>query len=65
MSEHFDDQHIHTTLDCRHFRHGDGAEVDGDGEPIDYEVIAERLGVTVEEARRVRSALLTFSPPRD
>lgn len=30
-AEHFDHDHIHTTPEGRHFRHGDGREVDGDG----------------------------------
>lgn len=30
----FADDHIHTTPDGRHFRHGDGAEVDGEGNPL-------------------------------
>ena len=33
--EHFDDSYIHTTPDGRHFRHGDGVEVDGEGNPIE------------------------------
>ena len=33
-SEHFDANHIHTTPEGRHFRHGDGVEVDGEGNPI-------------------------------
>ena len=32
--EHFDADHIHTTPEGRHFRHGDGVEVDGEGNPI-------------------------------
>src|SRR5687767_10197126 len=31
MTEHFDADHIHTTPSGRHFRHGDGIEVDGEG----------------------------------
>lgn len=34
MSEQFAPDHIHTTPEGRHFRHRDGVEVDGDGEPI-------------------------------
>lgn len=34
MDEYFDFNHIHTTPDHRHFRHGDGVEVDGNGEPM-------------------------------
>lgn len=34
MTEHFDAEHIHTTPSGRHFRHGDGVEVDGEGNPI-------------------------------
>lgn len=33
-SEHFDFDHIHTTPEGRHFRHGDGVEVDGEGNPM-------------------------------
>lgn len=32
--EHFDFDHIHTTPEGRHFRHGDGQEMDGDGNPV-------------------------------
>jgi len=32
--EHFSHDHIHTTPDGRHFRHGDGVEVDGEGNVI-------------------------------
>ena len=34
-AEHFDADYIHTTPEGRHFRHGDGAEVDGEGNPIE------------------------------
>ncbi len=34
MNEHFEADHIHTTPEGRHFRHGDGAQVDGEGEPM-------------------------------
>lgn len=37
-AEHFDAYHIHTTPEGRHFRHGDGIEVDGEGNPIETEV---------------------------
>ena len=33
-TEEFDFDHIHTTPAGRHFRHGDGVEVDGEGLPI-------------------------------
>ncbi len=33
-TEHFDADHIHTTPEGRHFRHGDGQEVDGEGDPV-------------------------------
>lgn len=33
MSEQFSPDHIHTTTEGRHFRHGDGVEMDGDGNP--------------------------------
>lgn len=33
--EHFDADHIHTTPGGRHFRHGDGREVDGEGVEIE------------------------------
>lgn len=29
-TEHFDPDHIHTTPDGRHFRHGDGQEMDAE-----------------------------------
>lgn len=32
--EHFDTEHIHTAASGRHFRHGDGKEVDGNGDVI-------------------------------
>ena len=44
-AEHFDADHIHTTPEGRHFRHGDGAEVDGEGN-----VIAEDAGQTLCDA---------------
>ncbi len=39
-AEHFDFDHIHTTPEGRHFRHGDGAEVDGEGDPLDPATIS-------------------------
>lgn len=34
VDEYFDDNYIHTTPEGRHFRHGDGVEVDGEGNPL-------------------------------
>ncbi len=39
--EHFDADHTHTTPAGRHFRHGDGAEVDGDGSPSRWQKCSE------------------------
>jgi hypothetical protein len=38
----FDFGHIHTTPDGRHFRHGDGVEVDGEGNPLAENLTARR-----------------------
>lgn len=35
MTEQFPADHIHTTPEGRHFRHGDGVEVDGEGDAIE------------------------------
>jgi hypothetical protein len=58
MSEHFDADHIHTTPEGRHFRHGDGMEVDGDGSPLDAKetTMAKETRTPeqlVEDARRI------------
>lgn len=51
--------HIHTTPDGRHFRHGDGVEVDGDGEPIESLIArtaTQIAGAIIEDAEGTLAA---------
>jgi hypothetical protein len=78
--EHFTAGHIHTTPEGRHFRHGDGVEVDGEGEPIgaderaidDGTATAQALDYTVRQYAQLRAYLpstaarvLAESAPRE
>ena len=53
-SEHFDAEHIHTTPEGRHFRHGDGVEVDGDNLPI--EKAMKKFLLSDDQAREIIEA---------
>lgn len=48
--EFFADDHIHTTLEGRHFRHGDGVEVDGEGNPLTAPMV---FGLEVPQGTRI------------
>lgn len=47
----FEHNHIHTTPEGRHFRHGDGVEVDGEGNPLpavdDAQTLSNLVGFVI------------------
>ncbi len=54
--EYFDPEHIHTTPEGRHFRHGDGVEVDG-------VAMAERHVCEVTSCNETATVVSEYPPP--